>query len=170
MLGTAGLGFGGNPHPKVVTVPFCGGKQKVLVDRRLRTVLEQLMIKGFRDFLLKGDLITAAVGLVMALATFTLTEAFVDSLITPLIGAIIGEPHFDQLSFTINDSEFCLRRLHQRADRLRRHRGGGLLLRHPPVQALPGSERRLGEDAALPGMHDGDLDRGAALPEPAPRW
>jgi Tol biopolymer transport system component len=31
VLGTAGLGFGGNPHPKVVTVPFTGGKQKVLV-------------------------------------------------------------------------------------------------------------------------------------------
>jgi Tol biopolymer transport system component len=31
VLGTAGLGFGGNPHPKVVTVPFSGGAQKVLV-------------------------------------------------------------------------------------------------------------------------------------------
>ncbi|HTT93713.1 MAG TPA: hypothetical protein VMF55_03520 [Solirubrobacterales bacterium] len=31
VLGTTGLGFGGNPHPKVVTVPFTGGKQKVLV-------------------------------------------------------------------------------------------------------------------------------------------
>jgi large conductance mechanosensitive channel len=64
------------------------------------------VFKGFRDFLLKGDLITAAVGLVMALATFTLTETFVDSLITPIIGAVIGEPNFSQLSFTINDSEF----------------------------------------------------------------
>jgi large conductance mechanosensitive channel len=64
------------------------------------------MLRGFRDFLLKGDLITAAVGLVMALATFTLTEAFVGALITPLIGAVVGEPHFEQLSFTINGSEF----------------------------------------------------------------
>jgi Tol biopolymer transport system component len=32
VLGTTGLGFGGNPHPKVVTVPFSGGKQKVLVN------------------------------------------------------------------------------------------------------------------------------------------
>ena len=64
------------------------------------------MFKGFRDFMLKGDLITAAVGLVMALATFTLTEALVDSLITPIIGAVIGEPNFNSLSFTINHSEF----------------------------------------------------------------
>ncbi len=65
------------------------------------------MLKGFRDFLLKGDLITAAVGLVMALATFTLTEAFVEVLITPLIGAVVGEPHFSELSFTINGSDFA---------------------------------------------------------------
>jgi Tol biopolymer transport system component len=32
VLGTTGLGFGGNPHPKVVTVPWGGGKQKVLVN------------------------------------------------------------------------------------------------------------------------------------------
>jgi large conductance mechanosensitive channel len=65
------------------------------------------MLKGFRDFLLKGDLITAAVGLVMALATFALTEALVGDLITPLIGAIIGEPNFNDLHFTINGSEFA---------------------------------------------------------------
>jgi Tol biopolymer transport system component len=32
VLGTTGLGFGGNPHPKVVTMPWSGGKQKVLVN------------------------------------------------------------------------------------------------------------------------------------------
>jgi large conductance mechanosensitive channel len=64
------------------------------------------MLKGFRDFLLKGDLITAAVGLVMALATFALTEALVEDLITPIIAAIVGEPNFADLHFTINGSEF----------------------------------------------------------------
>ena len=64
------------------------------------------MLKGFRDFLLKGDLITAAVGLVMALATFALTQALVESLITPIVGAIVGEPNFAALHFTINHSIF----------------------------------------------------------------
>jgi large conductance mechanosensitive channel len=64
------------------------------------------MLKGFRDFLLKGDLISAAVGLVMALATFALTEALVENLITPIIAAIIGEPDFADLHFTINESVF----------------------------------------------------------------
>jgi len=64
------------------------------------------MLKGFRDFLLKGDLITAAVGLVMALATFTLTEALVENLITPIIAAIFGQPNFESLTFTIHHSQF----------------------------------------------------------------
>src|ERR1700742_4081612 len=64
------------------------------------------MLKGFKEFMLKGDLITAAVGLVMALATFALTEALVEDLITPIVAAIVGEPDFSQLHFTINDSVF----------------------------------------------------------------
>ncbi len=64
------------------------------------------LIRGFREFMLKGDLITAAVGLVMALATFTLVTALVEDLILPIVAAIFGEPSFSSLSFTINDSEF----------------------------------------------------------------
>jgi large conductance mechanosensitive channel len=65
------------------------------------------VIKGFRDFIFKGDLISAAVGLVMALATFALIQAIAGGLITPVIGAILGEQSFYALSFTINGSEFA---------------------------------------------------------------
>ncbi|MFT3865827.1 MAG: MscL family protein [Solirubrobacterales bacterium] len=64
------------------------------------------MLKGFKEFMLKGDLITVAVGLVMALATFALVEALVEDLITPIVAAIVGEPDFGALKFTINGSEF----------------------------------------------------------------
>lgn len=64
------------------------------------------MLKGFKEFMFKGDLITTAVGLVMALATFTLVETLVASLITPIIAAVVGEPSFGNLAFTINGSEF----------------------------------------------------------------
>jgi large conductance mechanosensitive channel len=64
------------------------------------------MLKGFKDFALKGSLIEVAVGLVMALAIFALVQSLIESLITPLIGAIVGEPDFGGLTFTINDSEF----------------------------------------------------------------
>ncbi|MQA73444.1 MAG: large conductance mechanosensitive channel protein MscL [Solirubrobacterales bacterium] len=64
------------------------------------------MLKGFKDFLLKGNLIEIAVGLVMALAIFAVVQALIADLLTPLIAAIVGEPSFADLSFTINDSEF----------------------------------------------------------------
>ncbi|MBS1879999.1 MAG: MscL family protein [Actinobacteria bacterium] len=64
------------------------------------------MVKGFREFLFKGDLINVAVGLVMALATFALVDSLVTNLITPIVAAVIGEPSFGDLSFTINGSRF----------------------------------------------------------------
>ncbi len=64
------------------------------------------MLKGFRDFLLKGDLITTAVGLAMGLVTVALTESLVENLFTPIVAAIIGKPDFSSLVFTINGSEF----------------------------------------------------------------
>ena len=64
------------------------------------------MLKGFRDFVTRGNLIEVAVGLIMALATFALVQALVADLITPIIAAIVGEPSFEALTFTINGSEF----------------------------------------------------------------
>jgi len=64
------------------------------------------VLRGFKDFAFKEDLIAAAVGLVMALATFTLIQAIVNDLLTPLIAAIIGEQSFFELTFTIGDAEF----------------------------------------------------------------
>lgn len=64
------------------------------------------MLKGFKDFVLRGNLIEVAVALVMALATVALVNALIADLITPIIAAIVGEPSFQDLSFTINDSEF----------------------------------------------------------------
>lgn len=45
------------------------------------------MFKGFRDFIMRGDVITVAVGLVVALAFSNLVKAFTDSVITPLVAA-----------------------------------------------------------------------------------
>lgn len=45
------------------------------------------MIKGFRDFVMRGDVITVAVGLVVALAFSNLVKAFTDSVINPLVAA-----------------------------------------------------------------------------------
>lgn len=49
------------------------------------------MFKGFKNFLMQGDLIVIAVGLVVALAFSTLIKAFTDSIITPLVNAAGGK-------------------------------------------------------------------------------
>jgi large conductance mechanosensitive channel len=64
------------------------------------------VLKEFRDFLLRGNLIEIAVGLVLALAFTAVVTSFVANLITPLIAAIFGQPDFGGLTFTINDSVF----------------------------------------------------------------
>ncbi|NVM97195.1 MscL family protein [Arthrobacter sp. STN4] len=48
------------------------------------------MIRGFKNFLMRGDVITVAIGLVVALAFSTLVKAFTDFVINPLIAALQG--------------------------------------------------------------------------------
>ena len=48
------------------------------------------MLKGFKNFLMKGDIIVVAIGLVVALAFSTLVKAFTDSIITPLVNSAGG--------------------------------------------------------------------------------
>jgi large conductance mechanosensitive channel len=64
------------------------------------------MIKDFRDFLLRGNLVDTAVGIVIGLAFAAVITALVADLITPLIAAIGGQPDFAGLTFTINKSHF----------------------------------------------------------------
>jgi large conductance mechanosensitive channel len=52
------------------------------------------MIKEFRDFLLRGNLVDTAVGIVIGLAFAAVITALVADLITPLIAAIGGQPDF----------------------------------------------------------------------------
>jgi large conductance mechanosensitive channel len=48
------------------------------------------LLRGFKNFLMQGDLIVIAVGLVIALAFSTLIKAFTDNVITPLVNAAGG--------------------------------------------------------------------------------
>ena len=64
------------------------------------------MIKEFRDFLMRGNLVELAVAFVMGLAFAALITSFVDDLIMPIVATIIGKPSFNDLTFTINDAVF----------------------------------------------------------------
>jgi large conductance mechanosensitive channel len=63
-------------------------------------------MKDFMEFLLRGNLVDMAVGIVIGLAFAAVVTALVGDLITPLIAAIGGQPDFGGLSFTINKSHF----------------------------------------------------------------
>jgi large conductance mechanosensitive channel len=64
------------------------------------------MLKQFRDFLLRGNVVDLAVAVVVGAAFGAVVTSLVADLITPLIAAIGGKPDFGELSFTINGSRF----------------------------------------------------------------
>ena len=64
------------------------------------------MIKGFRDFILRGNVVDLAVGVVIGAAFSAVIGGLVKDLITPLIAAIFTQPDFSALVFTINGSKF----------------------------------------------------------------
>jgi large conductance mechanosensitive channel len=64
------------------------------------------MIKGFRDFILRGNVVDLAVGIVIGAAFSAVVQGLVKDLITPLIAAIVKQPDFSTLVFTINGSQF----------------------------------------------------------------
>ena len=66
-------------------------------------------MKGFKNFLMQGDLIVIAVGLVIALAFSTLIKAFTDSIITPLVNAAEGgKGAAAGLGWTVNGQRILL--------------------------------------------------------------
>ncbi len=64
------------------------------------------MLKEFKQFLLRGNVVDLAVGVVIGASFGTIVSALVADLITPLIAAIAKVPDFSGMSFTINDSRF----------------------------------------------------------------
>ena len=63
-------------------------------------------MKGFKAFLLRGNVVDLAVGVVIGIAFGAVVTAFVKDLVTPLIAAIGGKPDFSTLYFTVNNSKF----------------------------------------------------------------
>ena len=64
------------------------------------------MLKGFRQFVLRGNVLDLAVAVVIGGAFGAVVTALVKDLITPLLAAIVGKPDFSALVFTVNGSRF----------------------------------------------------------------
>ena len=64
------------------------------------------MFKGFRDFVLRGNVVDLAVGVVIGAAFGTVVTAFVKDLLTPVIAAIVKKPDFSGFFFEMNGAKF----------------------------------------------------------------
>jgi large conductance mechanosensitive channel len=64
------------------------------------------ILQGFKNFILRGNAVDLAVGVVIGAAFNTMIQAIVKGLLTPLIGAIAKVSDFSGLTFTINGSKF----------------------------------------------------------------
>src|SRR5450432_676027 len=66
------------------------------------------MLKGFRDFLMRGNVVDLAVAVIIGGAFGAVVTALVKDLITPLIAALFGKPDFSAIVFEVNGSKFLL--------------------------------------------------------------
>ena len=64
------------------------------------------MLREFRDFVLRGNIVELAVAFVMGLAFAAVVNSLVRNLLTPVIAMLIGKPDFGDLTFTVNDAVF----------------------------------------------------------------
>jgi large conductance mechanosensitive channel len=66
------------------------------------------MLSGFKQFILRGNVIDMAVGVVIGASFASVVSAFTKDLLTPLIAAVVGKPDFSALKFTVNGSMFAI--------------------------------------------------------------
>src|SRR5271163_3429342 len=66
------------------------------------------MASGFKQFLLRGNVVDLAVGVVVGAAFGAVVSAFTKDLLTPLIAAVAGKPDFSAIQFTVNGSKLLV--------------------------------------------------------------
>jgi len=64
------------------------------------------MLSGFKQFILRGNVVDMAVGVVMGAAFGAVVTALTKDLLTPLIAAVVGKPDFSSVAFTVNGTAF----------------------------------------------------------------
>jgi large conductance mechanosensitive channel len=67
------------------------------------------MLKGFKEFIMRGNVVDLAVAFVIGVAFAAVIKGFTDGIINPLIAAIFGQPNLDKVgTFTINNAHFSI--------------------------------------------------------------
>ena len=87
------------------------------------------MLKGFKEFIARGNVIELAVGVIIGAAFKNIVDALVDGIINPLIAAVIGKPDFsDAFILTLNGTDVKFRPADYRRHQLHPHDLRDLLL------------------------------------------
>lgn len=63
---------------------------------------------GFKDFVLRGNVVDLAVGVTVGAAFGAVVAGFTKDLLTPLIAAVVGKPDFSAIQFEVNGSKFLI--------------------------------------------------------------
>jgi large conductance mechanosensitive channel len=66
------------------------------------------MLRGFKEFVMRGNVIDLAVAVIIGAAFGSVVSALVKDLLTPLIAALVGKPDFSAIAFTVNGSVFLI--------------------------------------------------------------
>lgn len=66
------------------------------------------MIQEFRDFIAKGNMIDIAVGFIMGAAFTAVIGSLVENVLMPIVAIPFGEPNFDAIIWTVNDSKIMI--------------------------------------------------------------
>jgi large conductance mechanosensitive channel len=69
------------------------------------------MLKEFRDFVLKGNVLDLAIGIILGVAFGAVVTAFTEGVLMALVAAIVGKPNFDALVFTVNGTPILIGKL-----------------------------------------------------------
>jgi hypothetical protein len=121
-------------------------------------------MNGFKQFLLRGNVVDMAVGIVVGAAFGTVVTSFVKDLLTPFIAAVIHAPDFSSIVFKLNGSKFLIGRFHQRSGIILHNRDSSLFRRCPSHQRTgsPCAETTASRpyDQEMSGMYKRDSDPG----------
>ena len=71
-------------------------------------MMNEGIVKEFRDFLMRGNIIELAVAFIMAAAFVPVVTSLVNGVILPFIAAIFGEPNFDNIGFDVGDARVVI--------------------------------------------------------------
>ena len=87
---------------RVIKTNLCGHP---CIRERPQSNQENTMIKGFRDFILRGNVMDLAVAVIIGAAFTAIVTSFTANIINPLLGAIVGKPNFDYLVAYVNGGQ-----------------------------------------------------------------